>query len=1856
MFAFSLRRMDLQSILNASDSDDDQVPLSSSLAHHQTYSDGSGNVDLEQLLRDVDGSDDEDDDDDGIGHWTTTNHNNNNQWNLTNDNDLGRHSSQNGGAYSTAYPKDNNLSSQGSNSFDDGAYNSQNFSTAHTAEDWAVLQALLGDDHEETEGDDDWMHTSSAAKSGSAYNTGSNSRNEYKSEVDAILLSDNDDDSDDNQINCLSLSLPPNSAEGYTSSAANHQSILSKIPMPRSTQIIGSGGKASSSDGVEDLAGEYTSSSNYLYSSSDAQQQLQQQSYLNLAQETASTSPILSSLPSQNNDTLQQILMGNSTKPGKSNGRSSGEQEEKIATERALANAQAYERKLLRSGHRDIVSPLMVKRRLKQKIELCTRAQRRNKPQQSSSTAASALMVGAGHHQQRFEMSGTVENKTMKGVSAGLQPDYLLQKGIKLEVGLPTALAMNSKFIAVGTQKGIVLVFDLFEVLKKVLDASRSDDTWNSKHAGSITSIDLNMNDEVLVSGYTSGFIVLWDTIRGVVLKTVTDTHPSPITSVRFLSDLKVVSVDAGGLVNKLTFAKTLWGSFSQETECLLDGTAGQILAMNVLPPISTVNPQLLPESANQLRRLVLIALSSERSSFAVAVEPSVNVLHRWAKPPVDRIESPPGSNVCEIVGDQEFLPCLSWGWSLVSGGGNLVAPILARAWGCCVQLLLASFPTIEEGEDATANGAAGGQAGETVHWPAFGLHGEFDVDEPIVALEWLNDRSLVYLTVTSEFTVVDTVMMTLVERLDYSSLKLVYAEFSLSRSVEKVDNQSGEASSTFCSTFQNSIRSSDKRLLVLCQGDLKCVSIVEAKKRITALEEDGEWLEALAVALDHYDNTVHSQEDRKRATDSRIDLSKHPEFRSATKNEDDEWIAKLLIRYLNLAVDNAPESPLDEHGLLSLDGSQAIIDLAQSHFQMLAGVCVEFCVVTQRLDLLFGQIFRRFQSVGFTSVFLDVLEPYVLNDKLAYIAPEAMTYFVNHCRATNGIATVERCLLHMDVRIMDFDSILSLLKKNSMYSALFYTYNQGLDEFIAPLEFLLEKLFDAADGGNTMPTRRRDGVPQNDFERLGYKALLYVQSCFRGKAFPKESDISPEERLPSLRAELLIFLLRERYQASPYGEKKELFGNRALKYPYTHILLTVDARALLEAFTIALDSPDGLFVTAEDTFGDENTAFGGGSQAPNAQQIVSMLSRVILPDQSDSTVDKATIYPAKSTVNAYLDFLAKYLMKGAVQVSKPIAFLVLTRISERFTVAKEGTARLAEQREILDLLTALPRACYDPDEVLELVGKAGIHRAALLLHQEGASWEAGRYDPKRRSCHFSKAIDCYLGDEDPLFRKEVFAYVKKECSGASESSYDNAAGEDSQHSNSLRESLFARMPDFVHLEALMTAELVAELFVDDLHRVVALMDKADSGESQFKFFQAIISGNLSDINPVAASVLSAHLTTEHHHKYLSLMAQLHPDLVYEYLSTHDNYRADECLKLCQDYNIADASAYLLERMGHVSSALQLILQTLESKMMSLKRTIRGMGLDLHLPSSNFFRGRKSNSTSLLSSLNEKQEKEVEGVKRLLIVALDLCERNSRTYSSASEHGSQLWFNVLDRLINAKGFLRLSKEQAGHAKIMASVLSELLRLTMQRMVSSVPLTDLVRKVTSDHSGSRLGELREMLDSLLSTYGFELKVFSGAVNVFHQDVHGMHADQRNLKLEGSGVSKLMNFPLVHSDSPGAEKENATAALFFEKAARSGSALMVGHGGNASFADGGAAVEMKSSESGLSSGLSKLRSRRGKTTEAKPSSQSRAAGLNFMTYDDQEYVIDKNYQLDNDFSDPVVGQLGEAEHRGRLMSFM
>jgi hypothetical protein len=1541
---------------------------------------------------------------------------------------------------------------------------------------------------------------------------------------------------------------------------------------------------------------------------------------------------------------------------------------------------------------------------------------------------------------KKFGFSGVVELQRRPKISAVLsrnldgQPhasqNHSSSSFSTRGVGLPTALAVNSKFIAIGTQGGVILVFDLFEVLRQELGRPTGNNnttsmdptttapqvnptaqstasnlyssTTNAMMASTTTtmtsavsSLDLAKNGEVIIAGYTNGMLVLWDCIRGVALRTVSDLHPSPITSVRFVAaanattggaaatmsssaaaadTFKVVSVDAGGLVYKIQFSKNILYGYSMDTDCLLDGTAGQILAMNVLAPYPGggggtthsnnnhhLTPRMSQRKSHPMEKIVLIGLSSDRSSFCVAVEPAIHVLHRWAKPTIDRILPPGHANITN-VNPASFLPCLSWEWALVSGGGHVLTPILARAWGCCLQLLRAIFSTLDDNDDSPTRKPL--QQQQQLQWPAFGVHDEFEASAPVVAMEWLNERSLVYLTVTNEFTVVDTVMMTLLERLDFSELSLVYAEFSLSRSASS--SLSSSNPKVYSTTFQNSIRASDDRLMVLCQNEVKNISIVGSKQRILALEQDGEWLEALALALDHYENTVKSQEDRKRDPQQR--LLKHPEFIS-TRNDDEEWIAKLLLRYLNLAVENAPDSaPVNEVAQRPYDGW---VDLAQSHFQMLAGVCVEFCVVTRRLDLLFGAIFRRFQSAGYTSVFLDVMEPYVLSDKLDYIAPEVMAHFVEHCKATNGVATVERCLLHMDVTIMDFDSIISLLRKNGMYSALFYVFNQGLNDYITPLEMVLERLFDVADRKDAaigVDQRRKDGLAQNDFENLGYKAIIYLRHCFSGKSFPQETELQPEDRLLSLRPELLRFLLHESYAPSSSLKSSKdadaaLSPSRLTRHPYMHILFAVDPRAMLDTLSLALDAPDSVFEPPKTAFesiqgwevevgADLTDSLMGSPRSnsvdseaqllcPDRQRIISVLLSLIIPESPNAS-NPSPAYQSTAARNSFLDFLAKYLMKGVVRTDKNVTFMILSRMAARYATETEPSLRVQSQSQILQLLSALPQNAYEADEVLALVQSAGIHRASLLLHQEGASsWHEGINDFKRRSHHFMCAINCYLEDDDPAFRNEVFEYIKKECSGSSESS----TSEDGLPSENLCDTVILKLPDLVGLDANLTAELVADLFIDRFDEVISFLN-ANDGEALYFFLHAIISGEMNQVDSVACSVLNANLSMEHHHQYLSLMAKLYPDLVYGYLSTHDNYRAEECLKLCQEHDIADASAYLLERMGNVSSALQLLLQTLESKMMSLKRTIRNIGVDPYknrTPKRYTLGGKVQRSQP---SFHPKQEKELESLKRMLIVALDLCERNSGTWSMRSEQGSQLWFNVLDRLINAKGFLRLSKEQAEHADVLAGILSDLLRLTMQRMVSSVPLPDLVYKVTSDHSNSRLGELRELIDGLLGTYRFELGVFEGALNAIKYDVRCLQQKNSSLRRSGYCVRKVKRAPI----------EKTGLSSLADPWMASFTTLVATAKGDATLVETGRQhAGQSASENGLGFALEQLRTRRfiQKIDETSLHSELKQGGrLNMMTEPDRKYQIGESSEAAF-FGERLVGSLGEAEHRGSLM---
>lgn len=1434
---------------------------------------------------------------------------------------------------------------------------------------------------------------------------------------------------------------------------------------------------------------------------------------------------------------------------------SEDEQNDKIS-DLCLRQAELHEHRLLKPNTRNLVSPLTVKRRMKPKVTLMSKSR-----MSAPSTLSSQAAAPQSQPQPRFGFSGgIIQTKSMADLGTHIIKSNAQQTSLKhrndTNGGFPTALAVNSKFIAVGTQRGTVWIFDLFEQLKMTLGAEESmTGIGNNKTVSSVTSIDLPIHGDYLLAGYGSGAICLWDVIKGIVLKGIYDLHSCPITSVRLTSfplaysggkdtDIGAVSVDASGLVNKIVYSKgMLWSSYSSETECLLDGTAGQILAMDTLPPLDVQYSDGGNDYHPSAYKIVLIALSSDRSSFAVSVVPKVSVLHRWARPAAERIDpsattatiddnasevpsmyastyassyatsSPPESNVPSQPEKLPFLPCLCWGWGLVSGGKHSVTPILARSWGCCIQFLCANFPPRDESDTDQNDG--------TIHWPAFGLHDEFDASSPVVALNWLGTRSLVYLTVTNEFTIIDTVIMTIQERLDFSGIKLVYAEFALSRPKRPESN--------LCTTFMNSIRSNDNRLLVLCQEEVKQITVLGIRQQISSLEDGGQWLECLALALDHYESTVQSQEDRQRDAHLKQIMALAHNY---MLTEDEIWMSELLMRYLLLAIDNAPEQ--------EMSSGNKRLNLAQSHFEMLSGVCLEYCVTMKRTDLLFGPIFRCFYEARYINVFLDVMETYILNDRLRYIAPEAMVLFVAHCKDMKNISIVEQCLLHLDCKLMDFDSILTLLKKNELFTGLLHVYSMGLDDYSSPLDVVFDAIFDALNSSNCIHgSRRKEGILSNKVEQYGYKVLLFIKYCFSGKTFPKGNQILPDERVHTLRSEIFEMLFRETVlpQQAHIVPPPRLYGIRSSSYPYLRSLILIDAKSLLDCLAIVLDDPASSFdETANiDIVGSWDVEYGTDVRSgiglstssekdpklPDRQHMVNVLSSLFMTDNLVSFDNHFGVRePAQVTErakNTFLDFLGRYLQLGVFTAPRYLTAEVMTRLC-----SKKGTS----EDEVLTLLKALPRSSYELDEILYTIERTQMTRAALFLHQSGVSRTIDRpslFD--KCQYYFNRSIDCFLKDKEHDFSRGVFEFTRKEClGGRSLAPDDNSRDELATTSSQLRRVLLGRLSELVQLDAIRSAQLVGELFIENIDVVLSSFQGIDYERVQYSFLHAIIS-ELPKVDTVTAQELGANMTMDHHNLYLSLMTRFQPDMVYSYLSTNKNYRLEDALQLCQDRRITDASAYLLERMGDVSGALKLMLQTLDSRMIGLKNILQ------ESMSGNVHRSRMNNVSAIKATTinnNKVAAKELAGAKQTLVAVLDLCERNKNDHLALdNERGPLIWFHVLDRLVQAKHLLGASKTATEfHSAAISTVLSELLLMTMQRMTHHVSHYDLMHKITKDHAGNDLGEFREMLVSMLKTYSSELVVCSNAVGIMHYDIRRLSVQRKNLKV--SNTCKLMCF--------------------------------------------------------------------------------------------------------------------------------
>ncbi|GMH22393.1 hypothetical protein Nepgr_024236 [Nepenthes gracilis] len=1277
--------------------------------------------------------------------------------------------------------------------------------------------------------------------------------------------------------------------------------------------------------------------------------------------------------------------------------------------------------------------------------------------------------------------------------------------------GSAQALAVHQNYIALGMSKGVVIVVpSKYSVYHPDnMDAKMSMlGLHGDRSQVPVTSIRFNQQGDLLLAGYGDGHVALWDVPRASTVKVITGEHTAPVVHVFFLGQdsqatrqFRAITGDSKGLVRLHAISvMPLIGRYTIETRCIFDGqNTGTVLCASPLLPDEFIENasvtshggatggkvggvvggyaawKLFNEGSSLSEEGVAIFVGHQ-TAVVVRLTPTMDFYARFPKPDGVREGS---------------MPYIAWKCtthSRSSSTENMHAEVsekislLAIAWDRKVQVAKLLKPELK-------------------------VYCKWTLDSAAVGLTWLNDQMLVVLTLTGHLCLFAR-DGTLIHQTSYDvggsgrdDLMAYHTHFT---------NIFGNPEKA----YHNCLAVRGASVYILGPIHLVVSRLLPWKERIQVLRKAGDWMGALNMAITLYDGQAHGV----------IDL---PKTLDAIQDAVMPYLVELLISYvdevfsyISVACFNQIEK-VEQVDVSRTTGSSTHYEIKEQ-FIRVGGVAVEFCVHIKRTDILFDEIFSKFVAVRQNDTFLELLEPYILKDMLGSLPPEIMQALVEHYNSKGWLHRVEQCVLHMDISSLDFNQVVRLCREHGLYGALIYLFNKGLDDFRTPLEELLAVL----------QSSERDAATA-----LGYRMLIYLKYCFLGLAFPPGHDTLPPERLPSLIMELLQFLLEDSGVSKSRTVTSSISTGAFLNLYY---LLELDVEATLDVLRFAFVEHETLKI--EESLDDSSesivrTAKENGpikeSQNLLLQKTIDALvlildidiSHTVRSAGSDESVSVG--WPSKKDIGFLIEFIACYVASERATVSKSVLSQILEYLTSENSILPSGSNEKNEstkkrQKQVLALLDVVPETHWNASYVLHLCEKAQFYQVCGLIHTIRHEYIA--------------ALDSYMKDvNEPV---HAFSFINSELLRLSET-----------ESATFRSAVISRIPELTELSRVCTFFMVIDHFNKESGHI--LFELRSHPKSLFLYLKTIIEVHLSGtldfsclrkddlVNDPSQRRLKdqrngleayfdrisdfpklirsneVEVTDEMIELYLELLCQFEPDSVLKFLETFESYRVEHCLRLCQEYGIVDAAAFLLERVGDVGSAILLTLSALDNKFTMLDAAVGDIASD--------FAARDANIECFDAAVELKEVKEI---NKILHVCVGLCQRNTSRLDPVESES--LWFLLLDSFCKPlmlydgqcedKKFSealsskdgketvvswRISKAHKS-APILKRLFAQFIKEIVEGMIGYIRLPSIMSKLLSDNSSQEFGDFKLTILGMLGTYGFERRILDTAKSLIEDD--------------------------------------------------------------------------------------------------------------------------------------------------------
>ncbi|KAJ1721043.1 hypothetical protein LPJ53_004395 [Coemansia erecta] len=674
--------------------------------------------------------------------------------------------------------------------------------------------------------------------------------------------------------------------------------------------------------------------------------------------------------------------------------------------------------------------------------------------------------------------------------------------------------------------------------------------------------------------------------------------------------------------------------------------------------------------------------------------------------------------------------------------------------------------------------------------------------------------------------------------------------------------------------------------------------------------------------------------------------------------------LLELMRGSLRLAFEDEQGDPLQS--------PSQIRKCSDSEKRALISVCIEACLATDSLSLLFGEVYECYSAEDeWQSVYLETIEPFILSGRIQQLPPQILNAMIERYGTTlQRVRRLGEILMNLNLAQgeFDIDRVLSSCQRHGLWRT-FARVWLGMGDPIAPIKAMISAAADASaelDGGGSARDALKPGdgldggreTGDDDEEAPQVVIFDYLDMIVCGRYYPDGKLIKPQnraEKCSTLVTELIL----------PPIDTSHIPVDLQTSYSTFLALLDLDAERLLLTLRRILNDPFTNYINliikptdakSQGTIG--RAAYNGDRSLRRASQVKSLPQIV---------VDTLYVLSAGSSSGTATDVLSKrqigLLSSFALTLYAsrfPLIFLRDNRVSRWTDVILEldDPSTLTEREYAFELLFRLnPPHSYS--EWIDRVRSAGFFRVLESIYMA-----LGQY---------ADALQTYLDHPDYAYHRTIFAAIRELAS-----TKDPA--------------VLARVAEFVRSRAVELVEIDADHLVGVVESVSSLDQAAifgvleNSPQAQFAFLRALLDpspesltrsperGHMAALTHAAASDERAppdiglpeeqHIVVypfqnlvpdnsqctnvypqQYHERYIELLCQFSPSSVVAYLKDHadlspEPFRLSFVQTVCDKYGVADGLVWALVRLGDFSGALETLLTRADQEMENVKAAI----------------------------------------------------------------------------------------------------------------------------------------------------------------------------------------------------------------------------------------------------------------------------------------------------------------------------